>query len=200
VAPSLTSRTNDEWLAALRCGDPTAVEELGASLRRSLAAALRDQRRISGDDLADITQDALLRIVEGLDSFRGDARFTTWATAVAIRVAFTELRRRGVRDRGRTTFDEAQADAVSLGARGPRPAHDEAGRNQLLEALDRFPVELKARRDDQAAVFHHAATVEHHGIVPGLEGGDGGLDPVYARGDQASHCLGGLRRLDREWR
>jgi hypothetical protein len=41
---------------------------------------------------------------------------------------------------------------------------------------------LRPGADDQAVVFHHAAAIEDDGVVLGLEGGDGGLDPVHARG------------------
>jgi RNA polymerase sigma-70 factor (ECF subfamily) len=41
----------------------------------------------------DFVQDALLKILGALDSFRGESRFTTWAQKIAVNVAFTELRR-----------------------------------------------------------------------------------------------------------
>ena len=44
--------------------------------------------------IEDSAQDALLRILEKLDTFRGESRFTTWASKVAIRLALTELRRK----------------------------------------------------------------------------------------------------------
>ena len=34
-----------------------------------------------------------MRLLKSLHTFRGDSQFTTWATTVAVRVAFTELRR-----------------------------------------------------------------------------------------------------------
>ena len=57
--------------------------------------------QIAGVDevtLEDFAQDALLRILKGLDSFRGESRFTTWAQKIAVNVAFTELRRRHWQD------------------------------------------------------------------------------------------------------
>jgi RNA polymerase sigma-70 factor (ECF subfamily) len=46
----------------------------------------------------DLAQDATLRVMENLDSFRGDSLFTTWATRIATRVAISDLRRARYKD------------------------------------------------------------------------------------------------------
>lgn len=46
----------------------------------------------------DVVQDALIRILESLDSFRGASRFTTWAHKICVRVYLTEMRRRRCQD------------------------------------------------------------------------------------------------------
>src|SRR5258708_2056461 len=46
----------------------------------------------------DFAQDATLRILSNLESFRGDSRFITWATKVAVRVAISEMRRARYKD------------------------------------------------------------------------------------------------------
>jgi RNA polymerase sigma-70 factor (ECF subfamily) len=53
---------------------------------------------VSGADIEDFAQDALVKILASLDGFRGESRFTTWARKIAVRVAFTELRRRRWKD------------------------------------------------------------------------------------------------------
>ncbi|MGI8649661.1 MAG: RNA polymerase sigma factor [Rubrobacter sp.] len=56
--------------------------------------------RVRGLDQAaeDFAQEALIRILKNLDSFRGESRFTTWAQKISVRVAYTELRRKRWRD------------------------------------------------------------------------------------------------------
>ena len=54
--------------------------------------------KVTTSDLEDFAQEAMLRILNGLDSFRGESRFLTWAQKIAIRVAYSELRRRRWRD------------------------------------------------------------------------------------------------------
>ncbi len=89
-------RSNDEWLIALRgTPDEQALLDLRTLLVRGLGFALAD--RLGADPEAaieDFVQDALLKILRSLDTFRGDSRFTTWAQKIAVRVALTELRRR----------------------------------------------------------------------------------------------------------
>jgi RNA polymerase sigma-70 factor (ECF subfamily) len=91
---------NEQWLAALRGPDQSAaLDDLRALLVRGLRIALAG--RLDGDldtMVEDFAQDALLRILRSLDTFRGESRFTTWAHKIAVRVAFSELRRQRWRD------------------------------------------------------------------------------------------------------
>jgi RNA polymerase sigma-70 factor, ECF subfamily len=98
-------RTNEEWLRALRA-DGIEQEDALKDLRERLligmrayladdrgyrsALALEDTREI----VEDCAQEALLIIRQKIDAFRGESRFTTWATTIAIRLLLGELRRR----------------------------------------------------------------------------------------------------------
>jgi RNA polymerase sigma-70 factor (ECF subfamily) len=95
----MIDRTNEEWLTALRGpGRDEALADLRAFLVRGLGYALAGRPDVDGSTLEDFAQDALLKILDGLDSFRGESRFTTWAQKIAVRVALTELRRHRWRD------------------------------------------------------------------------------------------------------
>ena len=95
----MTERTNQEWLAALRGpGRDEALADLRAFLVRGLRYALASWSVVDEAILEDFAQDALLKILDGLDSFRGESRFTTWAQKIAVHVALTELRRHRWRD------------------------------------------------------------------------------------------------------
>ena len=67
-------------------------------LVRGLGAALGGRRGVSKASVEDFAQEALVKIVRNLDSFRGESRFTTWAQKIAVRVALTELRHKRWRD------------------------------------------------------------------------------------------------------
>jgi RNA polymerase sigma-70 factor (ECF subfamily) len=95
----MKERTNQEWLAELRGPDrDQALADLRAFLVRGLRYAMADYSGVDEAVIEDFVQDALLRILDNLDSFRGESRFTTWAQKIAVRVGLTELRRRRWRD------------------------------------------------------------------------------------------------------
>ena len=93
----LSERSNEEWLEAL-CGHEKekAIEELRLLLVRGLHYGLKGilGRKGAVEQIEDFVQDGLIRILDNLDSFRGESRFTTWAQKIALRVAFSELRRK----------------------------------------------------------------------------------------------------------
>ena len=93
--------TNEDWLAALHSPDNgPALTALRTQLARGLNYALVG--RVSDDQLDALVEDtsleALVRILDHLDSFRGESRFLTWASKIAVRLAFSELRRQRWKD------------------------------------------------------------------------------------------------------
>lgn len=106
----LIERTNEQWLAALRSdATPTqaaAIADLRERLQRSLLYYLSqersDLRELSSQELAqmaeDLAQDALIRIMDNIDTFRGESQFTTWANRIAVRLAISDLRRARYKD------------------------------------------------------------------------------------------------------
>lgn len=100
----MRERTNEEWLAALRGPErDEALADLRAFLVRGLRYALANRSDVDDQLREDFAQDALLKILDHLDSFRGESRLTTWAQKIAVNVAFTELRRRRWQD---TSLDD----------------------------------------------------------------------------------------------
>ena len=90
-----TERSNEEWLQALRGSPrPQALDDLRDRLLRGLRYALKQRYHITESDLEDFVQEALVKILDNLDTFRGESKFTTWAQKIAVRVAFSELRRK----------------------------------------------------------------------------------------------------------
>lgn len=103
-------RDNTDWVSHLRADGPAreaAVRDLREALLARLRKALADR---APDDafIEDAVQDSLLRILDRLDQFQGRSRFLTWATAIAIRVAMSELRRSRWKD---VSLDALLADA-----------------------------------------------------------------------------------------
>lgn len=93
-------RTSQEWLDDLQGENSAqAIEDLREVLLRGLRAALSARiRQDIGFVLEDFVQDALLKILDNLHTFRGESKFTTWALKIAIHVAYSELRRQRWKD------------------------------------------------------------------------------------------------------
>ena len=79
----------------------------------------------------DFLQDSLIRILEVLDQFQNRSRFVTWATAIAIRVALTQLRKRRWRDVSLETL-VADTNFEPASAAGDDLAPE---RRELVEAM-----------------------------------------------------------------
>ena len=51
----------------------------------------------NADDAAELTQDAMVRVVESLDKFRGEAHLSTWMIRIAMNLSISHLRKRKLR-------------------------------------------------------------------------------------------------------
>jgi RNA polymerase sigma factor (sigma-70 family) len=95
----MRERTNEQWLADLRGSNPDeALADLYDLLVRGLRVVLGNYGSGVDANVEDFAQEALIKITNNLDFFRGESRFTTWAQKIAMNVALTELRRRRWRD------------------------------------------------------------------------------------------------------
>jgi RNA polymerase sigma-70 factor (ECF subfamily) len=95
----MRERSNDQWLADLRGpGKEAALADLRGLLVRGLRAALHGRAGGVETSVEDFVHEALLRILDNLDSFRGESRFTVWAQKICVRTAFAEMRRSRWRD------------------------------------------------------------------------------------------------------
>ncbi len=139
----LKIRSNADWVGDLRPpASPEALQDLRAALVRGLRAALAG--RVDSDFEAiseDFAQEALLKILASLDTFRGESRFTTWAQKIAIHVALSDLRRKRWKDISLQGFTESpEGEEYSSGVladHSPSP-EDEAARHDLLQNLEKL--------------------------------------------------------------
>ena len=96
------THTEINWPAALRATDAAeqgvAVRALRDVLQNGLRIALNGRGGVSEAHLEDFAQESLLRVLDRLDQFQGRSKFTTRAQAIALNVAFTELRRKRWQD------------------------------------------------------------------------------------------------------
>ncbi len=104
----MSERSNREWLEALRGPErEDALTDLRALLVRGLTYALAKYSSVKPEHIEDFAQEALVKVLNGLDSFRGESRFTTWAQKIAVNLALSELRRRRWRNVSLDEFQDA---------------------------------------------------------------------------------------------
>src|SRR3954468_4961199 len=177
----MTERTNEEWLAELRSEPEVqarALQDLQARLQRGIFYYLSRERSdlsgLSNHELTqmseDLAQDATLRVVENLDSFRGDSLFTTWATRIATRVAISDLRRGRYKDfsLGDLTANGDLLPLTSNPVASTKPPSPEraAEQTEVLSKIQTALDDVLTERQQQALI---AATVRDGPLEVGAE-------------------------------
>lgn len=159
-------RSNQEWLDDLR--GPRQGEALSA-LRRILLNGLRyamaGYRNVREDDLEDFVQEASLRILAKLNTFRGESRFVTWAQKIAVHVALTELRRKRWQDVSLDSLTANQDGAERIPAFLAEPSAGPERRvlqGTLVEELESVISQELTQRQQRAlmAVYIHGVPLE----------------------------------------
>ena len=165
-------RTNEEWLTELRADDmkqEAAIADLRNLLLRAVllifSRTLADFSRLAREEVLQLAQDcaqeSLITILNHLNDFRGDSKFTTWAYKFAVNMALTTARRerwKGVSlDQISFSADGALFDRVLQDkSSGPAPdqsAMQEDVRNIIQEVIERDLTE-KQRQVLILMVFH----------------------------------------------
>lgn len=161
----MIDRTNEQWLVELT-GPPEiqelALQDLRQRLQRGIFYYLSRERsdlgHLSNQELThmaeDLAQDATLRVIENLGSFRGDSRFLTWATKIAVRVAISDLRRSRYKD---FSLEDLTADGEllplpsnSTNSAVPPGPENAAERADVLAKIDNALKDVLTERQYQA--------------------------------------------------
>jgi RNA polymerase sigma-70 factor (ECF subfamily) len=132
-------RNNDQWLADLR--GPKKDEALGdlrVVLARGLRAALHGRTSGVEPSIEDFVQEALIKILNNLDSFRGVSRFTVWAQKICVRTAFAEMRRSRWRDVSLEEVIDRQGESVSTPTDPLTDPERAATKGMILAEFRRF--------------------------------------------------------------
>jgi RNA polymerase sigma-70 factor (ECF subfamily) len=149
--------TDEELLARYRSGDDTAFRTLVRRHQRGLFNfALRQVRAPSTAE--DIVQEVFVRVVQNVETFKEEARFTTWAYTIARNLCIDHLRKRVHRrhpslDQPATGQDGSDGEGPTLGekvadsgATAERAAIGAQLQKHITDAVEKLP-------DDQREVF-----------------------------------------------
>src|SRR5689334_8476203 len=143
MIPALATAGPDPRIAAAAAGDRAAAEALCRTLlprvRNLVRYLLRGDSRVD-----DVAQEALIAVLRGLGTFRGDGRFESWVDRVVARTTFAAIRRI------RAETQPGERAAVDGGA-GEAEGDGYALRRELAAALDRLPADQR-----ESLVLHFA--------------------------------------------
>jgi RNA polymerase sigma-70 factor (ECF subfamily) len=135
-------------------GDARAIRTLYDRYAPRVFAVVR---RIAGDDelAQDYAQEAWIRAIRALPSFRGDSRFSTWLHRIAVNAALQALRRSETRRRREAPFPAE----VPVGPRGG----DTLLQRRLERALDTLPEGMR-----RVLILHDVEGYTHEEIGDAL--------------------------------
>lgn len=163
---SRSDRSNDEWVADLAsegAAAEAALSDLRPVLLRAVHVTLASRVDRGADALAeDLVQRALLHVRDRVDQFRGDARFTTWAQKVAVRIALSELRRKRWEN---VSLDSIVADPPAT----PEPGADETMEQGEAAALVRRLIDEDLTDRQQTALKAVLAGMELEEVARRLD-------------------------------
>jgi RNA polymerase sigma-70 factor (ECF subfamily) len=134
----------DSRLAAAVAGDRAALVAVVTELLPRVRNLVR--YLVRGDaDVDDIAQEALVAILDGLPSHRGEGTLQAWADRVVARSTFASLRRA----RRASAHVDGGADLAAVPDPGG-PPDEYAARRRAVALLDQIPEDQR-----RALVLHH---------------------------------------------
>ena len=148
----MSTVNQDQWVERLKSdGDirDKAIEELRGILLRGLTASCRNRygNKVSPED---VVQDALMKVLEKIDTFEGRSKFTTWAMTIAVRIAISEMRRKHFKDVSMNDLLSDRMQFEPAAAPEPEVGQDEE-RAGVLRKLSEF-IELNLTDKQKDAV------------------------------------------------
>ena len=109
----LTDAQERQLVKAIRAGDSNAWSELLASYQDRLYAVC--YRMVNDREMAaDLTHDAMIKVIEGLDKYDGRSKLSTWIIRITMNVCLSKLRSEKYRR-------HASLEAISAANTGSEP-------------------------------------------------------------------------------
>jgi len=140
-----------ELLKRYRTGDASALSDLlHRYQRRVFGICLRMLHR--RDDAPDVAQEALVKVIEGIDSFDGRSLLSTWIIRVTMNCCLSHLRRERLR---RTASIEGEMPKAAAGAERMLPPMElePSGRIQHRESVQVMERALQTLDPDVRAML-----------------------------------------------
>lgn len=143
AVPLLSPLRELQLVEAYKQGDPDAIGTLLRSYQRRIYAVCYRMLR-NEDEARDLTQDAMIKVLEGLESFDARARLSTWVIRVTMNCCLSYLRKRKLRRHMSLDVSIADEEGAGAASGGATTHRDQLPDERELPAADR--VEREERR------------------------------------------------------
>jgi len=165
-ADRLTPLRELQLVQAYRRGDAEAIAQLLRVYQRRIYAVcyrmVRDEH-----DARDLAQDAMVKVIQGLDGYDGRSKLSTWVIRISMNCCLSHLRKQRLRRHGSLDADRAGGGPPDGGAGGgelPPARGVEQGemRGILSRALGRLDPQMRSvlvLRDMQDLEYSQIAEV-----------------------------------------
>ncbi|MCC7370831.1 MAG: sigma-70 family RNA polymerase sigma factor [Chloroflexi bacterium] len=149
-----------ETIRRAQAGDQQAIAQLVAEQQRyvySIAMTITKDPT----DAADLTQDALIRLIRAIGSYRGETKLSTWLYRLVVNLGIDRLRRRGAPPI-RLDGEESDFDVAS-----DLPGDDVAGAAERMETAQAVRMALAQLPDAQrlALTLHYFEDLRYEDIA-----------------------------------
>ena len=166
----LTPLVELQLVEAHRRGDPEAVGRLLAAYQRRMHAICH--RMVRDDHTArDLTQESMLKVLQGLDGYDGRAKLSTWIIRVTMNCCLSHLRKQKLRRHASLDASTGDPESGGTSRAGPEPvaireptppgrveqAEMQAVLGRALSSLDPEMRAVLVLRDMQELEYHRIA-------------------------------------------
>ncbi len=125
------------WLEQSRNGDHAAFENL-IRIHQNMIHSLAYRMTGSMADADDLTQEAFVRAFQQIETYRGEAKFSSWLCRIAVNACLNWRQRETRRAEIHRDWTE---EAINSGNEGAAAAEDS---RRVQAALDRLPAKQRA--------------------------------------------------------
>lgn len=129
---------DDDELLRLLKGDGAsrddAIAQLRSVLLRGLSKSLNN-RYGKPFNAEDVVQEALMKVLDSIEKFKGRSKFTTWAMTIATRIGISALRRKYHQDVSMEAFNTAAGYSIEIASTVDPSQSNSESRSEIFGLL-----------------------------------------------------------------
>lgn len=134
--------TDEEFLLKIKSGDKTAFKELVAQYSQQVLNTCY-RFLLNKEDAEDISQEVFIEIFQSINSFRGDAKLSTWIYRIAVTKCLDEIKKRKRKKRitsfGKLLHLDEVTSWLSGGPKADKSILEKEQMKEMQEALNKLP-------------------------------------------------------------